>query len=1004
MTTDDWQRISAIFHEALVRPREERSTYIEAACGADSAIRARVERLLAAQKKAGSFGEAPLYSEEDLALLLVERGAPGPGGAVSADSVAEAAIETGQPWPFLGFVLAAAAATIATFAYAAWLLLAASGVAPFFGWEAAAQGNEWQVTRVAPDGPAAPILRPGDRLLSMNSTPPGPDIGLVLHLRDLAPGDLYDLTIERDGAPRDVELRVGGASNAGQLIYYGVSLVWCVIGLFIGFARPETALARLASATAIAVGFVFLQVSVIRSGPLWQPLHGVLGFHFLARFPTGQPTRGAWRIALVVAYVSGIFAAALGLLSHVMVLTRGTAEALRFMSGHTALFALRWPVGLLAFAIAVLGMVLSLLHNYRQLGDEDQRRRVRWVLYGAIVGLTPQLWWTGVSLIDSLAVSTSLPRFDLLVNALTVTIPLTMAYAVVKHRVLDIRVYLRLGLQYVLARRALQAIAALPFLALIYVLILDRDLTIGELATESATYIVWLVLAACALKFRRSIAAWLDRRFFREEFDREQLVMRLLDESRRVESLSELSSLVSDTLAGSMHPSSAFVWYRDAQERMDTAASNPALSAADFPAGEELSTWLERQETMTSLPVLADAGLAPEALHWLQRRGIEMVVPMADSADRLVGALFLGGKMSEEPYDRRDSQLLDAVAKQMGILRENLRLRERLGQEVRVRHDVLSRLDDRLPDLLKECPVCGRCFDGTVQRCPDDDQSLAITLPVARTVDGRYRLECLLGRGGMGAVYEAEDLRLARRVAIKIMLSKGIRQAGTLRRFHREARAAARLSHPNIVTVYDFGSLDGEVAYIVMQRVRGETLRAVLDRDGTLTLGAAREWFEPMLAGLAAAHASGIVHRDLKPENVMGDRDASGALNVMILDLGLAKLRATEHQAFETRTQEGLIMGTPSYMSPEQLLGNEVDQRSDIFAVGVMLLESLTGQRARSSDIRNGYALRAEFPNSALPAALSEVLASCLAEEPDARPASAAALSGQLLPLLVMPD
>jgi tRNA A-37 threonylcarbamoyl transferase component Bud32 len=483
--------------------------------------------------------------------------------------------------------------------------------------------------------------------------------------------------------------------------------------------------------------------------------------------------------------------------------------------------------------------------------------------------------------------------------------------------------------------------------------------------------------------------------------------MRLLDESRRVESLSELSSLVSDTLAGSLHPSSALVWYRDPRERMDTASSKPNLSAADFPAGEEFSMRLERQGTVSSLPALENAGLAPEAVHWLRQRRIEVVVPLTDAADRLVGALFLGGKKSEEPYDRKDSQLLDAVAKQMAIFRENLHLRERLSEEVRVRHDVLSRLDDRLPDLLKECPGCGRCFEGSVQRCPNDNQPLVLTLPVARTVDGRYRLDRLLGKGGMGAVYEAEDLRLARRVAIKLMLSKGIHQVGALRRFNREARAAARLSHANIVTVYDFGLVDGELAYIVMQKVRGETLRAVLDRDGTLTLAEAREWFEPMLAGLAAAHANGIVHRDLKPENVMGDRGDRGdgdALSVKILDLGLAKLRATEQQAFETRTQEGLVMGTPSYMSPEQLAGNEVDQRSDIFAVGVMLLEALAGQRARSDDIRSGYALRTEFPSSGLPGALRGLLASCLAADPDDRPASAAALSGRLLPLLSTQD
>jgi serine/threonine-protein kinase len=140
------------------------------------------------------------------------------------------------------------------------------------------------------------------------------------------------------------------------------------------------------------------------------------------------------------------------------------------------------------------------------------------------------------------------------------------------------------------------------------------------------------------------------------------------------------------------------------------------------------------------------------------------------------------------------------------------------------------------------------------------------------------------------------------------------------------------------------------------------------------------------------------VHRDLKPENVMGHRNAGGTLEVKVLDLGLAKLRATEQYEVDTMTQEGMIMGTPNYMSPEQLLGREVDPRSDIFAIGVMLIEVLTGQRPRPGGIREGSG--PALPTAALPAALRTLLASCLATEPDARPASARALGASLRPLL----
>jgi serine/threonine protein kinase len=314
-----------------------------------------------------------------------------------------------------------------------------------------------------------------------------------------------------------------------------------------------------------------------------------------------------------------------------------------------------------------------------------------------------------------------------------------------------------------------------------------------------------------------------------------------------------------------------------------------------------------------------------------------------------------------------------------------------------MRHDVLSRLDDQLPALLKECPDCGRCYDGSVERCLADEALLVFTLPVGRTVDDRYRLDRLLGKGGMGAVYEARDLRLERSVAIKILLARGLRRAGTLRRFRREARATARLSHPNIVTIYDFGSLEEEMAYIVMERVHGETLRLRLEREGRLRSAALREWFEPMLSGIAAAHANGIVHRDLKPENVMGARNSAGALDVKILDLGLAKLRAQEQQEPETMTQEGLVMGTPDYMSPEQLLGREVDQRSDLFAVGVMLLEALTGRRIRRGDLRSRKLLEIDLSAYELAPAWLELVGRCLAPDPEDRPPSAEALSATLL-------
>jgi hypothetical protein len=984
MTPEQWRRVSGIFHDALALPPEGQGALLDRECAADAAVRSEVERLLAAHRKAGRFGESAVFaraSAEADAPPAPARGAEAPSSSSRATRV------------FVASACLVAAATFTVFLYAAWLLVQRGGMVESLGWDATPRGRDWHVARVDAAGPAAEALQVGDRLVTLNGLPVVADAGTFFGRRTLAAGDSYETVVERDGERRTVRLSVTSRASAREIVYFVVSLVWCAVGLFVAFARPQAVLARLAGATSVATGLVFLQVGVIHGAPLWQPLHGVLGFHFLARFPAGPPSRGFTRRALQLAYTVGGLAAILGLLVHGALLVGGDAAAAQLLLDHARLFATRRWAGLLAFAIAVLGMVLVPAFNYRRLTSEDQRLRVRWVVYGTMLALLPQIWWTAIVVYEQAAGPSGLPRLDLFANACTAVIPLVMAYAVVKHRVLDIQVVVRRGLQYLLARRALQAALVVPFLALLYIAFVNRQLTLTELATETRGYLYWIAIAGVMLAFREPIRLWLDRRFFREQYDRERLMMELLDNSRRVDSLSELSHLVSDTLAGALHPEQAFVWYRDPRDRVATAASSDSIAPPDFPAREHWLSWLEQRGAAASLPLPEDAGLSHEEARVLEKRGIDVIVPIADSDDRLIGALLLGRKKSDEPYSEIDARFLTAVAKQTAVIRENLNLRARLRDEVRVRHDVLARLDERLPDLLKECPGCGACFDGAVERCASCAEPLSLSLPVSRTIDGRYRLDRSIGKGGMGAVYEARDLRLGRTVAVKIMLSRAFGQPGALRRFRREARAAARVSHPNIVTVHDVGSLAGEGAYIVMERVPGETLRAALDRAPLLTPQTAAEWFEPLLEGIAAAHANGIVHRDLKPENVMGQREASGRLDVKILDLGLVKLRSDESHATGTMTREGAIMGTPDYMSPEQLLGREVDHRSDIFSIGVMLVEALTGARQLPS-------AAVSSASTTLEPALRDVLVKCLAADPADRPSSVNDLLAALSPLL----
>jgi len=210
---------------------------------------------------------------------------------------------------------------------------------------------------------------------------------------------------------------------------------------------------------------------------------------------------------------------------------------------------------------------------------------------------------------------------------------------------------------------------------------------------------------------------------------------------------------------------------------------------------------------------------------------------------------------------------------------------------------------------------------------------------------GPYEILVAIGAGGMGEVYRARDPRLGREVAIKFLPKSLARDADRLRRFEQEARAASALNHPNILTVYDLAEFDSTPC-LVTELLEGSTLRERL-QSGALPSRKAAEYAVQIARGLAAAHEKGIVHRDLKPANIFITKDGQ----VKILDFGLAKLLERDNDEntitrFEPHTGQGVVLGTTGYMSPEQIRGQTVDRRSDIFAFGAVLYEMLSGKRA----------------------------------------------------------
>ena len=221
---------------------------------------------------------------------------------------------------------------------------------------------------------------------------------------------------------------------------------------------------------------------------------------------------------------------------------------------------------------------------------------------------------------------------------------------------------------------------------------------------------------------------------------------------------------------------------------------------------------------------------------------------------------------------------------------------------------------------------------------------------VGTTVAGRYRIEGLLGSGGMGAVYRAEHVHMRKTVALKVLHREFVGVNEVVARFEREAIAAGRIEHPNVAPATDFGKLDDGSFYLVLEFVDGKSLRQLI-AEGPIGWERAVAIARQVVSALVAAHAAGIVHRDLKPDNVMLVTQPDGTERVKVLDFGIARVTLSEPQRDATHlTKVGAVMGTVAYMSPEQALGEEVDERTDLYALGVILHEMIAGRAPFDAD------------------------------------------------------
>ncbi|HJU93278.1 MAG TPA: protein kinase [Pyrinomonadaceae bacterium] len=319
--------------------------------------------------------------------------------------------------------------------------------------------------------------------------------------------------------------------------------------------------------------------------------------------------------------------------------------------------------------------------------------------------------------------------------------------------------------------------------------------------------------------------------------------------------------------------------------------------------------------------------------------------------------------------------------------------------------------------LTKEAMFCSECgspltLPGSSSTHPYYENYYYSSLPTVRlknpdplighVIDGKYELQAKLGEGGMSVVYRARRVHIEDDVAVKILTGKFVTDDAALARFRREARAAAMLRHPNVITIHDFGETDDEhaPAFIVMEFVRGTPLSELLKTEDHFSVTRGVRLMRGICAGVGAAHRQGVVHRDLKPENILvvAPEDDFELESVRVVDFGLAKLLADAGG-----TSSGAVVGTPYYMSPEQCLGEPLDARSDVYSLGVMFYEMLSGKRPFTAETVSGIINRhlsepppPLSPALGIPRRISTAIMHALAKDPDNRPQTATELARQL--------
>jgi predicted Ser/Thr protein kinase len=863
----------------------------------------------------------------------------------------------------------------------AWTIAAVAAVLFAFGavqnFAGPAFELEWNrttgvVTSVHPGGAAdRGGLRAGDRILSIGGTSTATSENPFYAVR---PGVPAEVVVERGGRPllRTVVPSSLGAARARSFALGGTAMLGAVSGwlnflvnswmlLLAGFllaVRPRVASARVAAAELAfwAGGNELLFMS--GSGPLLAflappariLLHMTDGLfvafffaaclHFTLVFPA--PLRRVRRRP------------ALQLVPYALAFPLAAAESvrtLRFFSPAWRARVAAPPIDLiyqLTGPALVIASVVVLGRRLRRETEINGRRRLRLLFLSLLPGLAGFLL---VILFDRLGAPVSAVRIaDLLQWAGVAAGAGIFTYAIVKHRLFDIRILFRKSLQYALAKGTLLAALAIPAVALAAFVYEHRDESVARLVGgRPGLYLALLGALGAALGFRRRLFDALDRRFFREQFDARRILVDLVSLIRRGTDAPSLLAAALGEIDKALHPRHLSLWTHDGIARAygRQMARGEDAPAPPLPDRSALVALLSSHDDPLDLETRTGEvflrRLAGAEREWIAATGAELLVPLP-AAGRLAGFLLLSPRLSEEPYGAEERDLLRSLAGQLALAQDYTALKNAsplLATPAPSPAGISSEPGARV------CPVCRRCYPADAETCPRDDAALFSHDATPYSIEEKYELRQLLGQGGMGAVYLAVQKRLSRPVAIKVLLAHLLQDREIRGRFEREARIIAQLVHPAIVTVFDFGVLASGNAFLVMEYIEGSTVSALIKREGKLAPARVAAILAPIAQAVDLAHAAGVVHRDLKPDNIMVLAD-SGAARVpaKVLDFGVARLEKIADDAPETPlhpTRAGMVLGTAAYMAPELFRGAVADARSDQYSLGIVAYEMLSG-------------------------------------------------------------